>query len=61
MKAILCRVTVPRYLFSQTLGRLSDRFRLEPAGPLALQEMPLPPLLSPRYVRVRTTLKPAQG
>jgi len=32
MKAILCRVTVPRYLFSQTLGRLSDRFRLGPAG-----------------------------
>lgn len=33
MKAILCRVTVPRYLFSQTLGRLSDRFLLGPAGP----------------------------
>jgi threonine dehydrogenase-like Zn-dependent dehydrogenase len=56
MKAILCRVTVPRYLFSQTLGRLSDRFLLGPAGPLALQEMSLPPLLTPRYVRVRTTL-----
>jgi len=56
MKAILCRLTIPRYLFSQSLGRLSDRLLLGPAGSLALQERPLPPLLTPRYVRVRTTL-----
>lgn len=56
MKAVVCRLTIPRYLFSQTVGRLSERLLLSRAGTLALEDCPLPPLRTGRFVRVRTTL-----
>jgi len=56
MKAVLCRVTIPRFLLGQTLGRVWDYFLFGPGGFLGWEEMEKPALRTPRYVRVKTTL-----
>jgi len=56
MKALLCRVTIPRFLLGQTLGRVWDYFLLGPGGFVCYSDMPKPTLRTPEYVRVKTTL-----
>jgi len=56
MKAVLCRVTIPRFLLGQTLGRVWDYFLFGPGGFLGWADLEKPALRTPRCVRVKTTL-----
>ncbi len=56
MQALVFHPTVPRYLLTRGLGRVSTAAYWSPVAPIALRQIPAPPLPGPEWVRVRTRL-----
>lgn len=56
MRALVFEPTVPRYVFTKALGAVHSAAFTSPISPLALREIPPPPLPGPDWVRVRTRL-----
>ena len=56
MRTMVLDVSVPRLLLTQALARLSRAAYFGPSSPLALVDLPDPPLPAPDWVRVRNRL-----
>jgi len=56
MRTMVLDVPVPRLLLTQALGRFSRAAYFGPSSPLALVDLPDPPLPAPDWVRVRNRL-----
>ncbi|GBD29614.1 Starvation-sensing protein RspB [bacterium HR32] len=56
MQALVFHPTIPRYLLTRALGQVWSAAYWSPAAPIALRQMPEPPLPGPEWVRVRVRL-----
>jgi threonine dehydrogenase-like Zn-dependent dehydrogenase len=56
MRTMVLEVSVPRYVLTRVLGRVSRAAYLGPASPVRLIDLPDPPLPAPGWARVRNRL-----